>query len=53
MCIRDRLITERKGYEKQLNSGAEYVKSPISGVVSYKVDGLEEDVYKRQVAYKK
>lgn len=36
------LITERKEYEKKLNSGAEYVKSPISGVVSYKVDGLEE-----------
>ncbi len=52
------LINKRKEYEKQLNSGAEYVKSPISGVVSYsgaeyvkspisgvvsyKVDGLED-----------
>lgn len=36
------LIAERKEYEKQLNSGAEYVNSPISGVVSYKVDGLED-----------
>ena len=25
-----------------MNSGAEYVKAPISGIVSYKVDGLEE-----------
>jgi len=36
------LIEERKGYETQLNSGAEYVKAPISGIVSYKVDGLED-----------
>lgn len=36
------LIQERKGYETQLNSGAEYVNAPISGIVSYKVDGLEE-----------
>ena len=36
------LIDERKNYENQLNSGAEYVKAPISGIVSYKVDGLEE-----------
>ena len=26
----------------QLNSGAEYLKAPISGVVSYKVDGYED-----------
>lgn len=36
------LIEERAGYETELNSGAEYVKSPISGIVSYRVDGLEE-----------
>ena len=36
------LIEERKDYESKLNSGAEYVKAPISGIVSYKVDGLEE-----------
>lgn len=36
------LIEERKNYESQLNSGAEYVKAPISGLVSYRVDGLEE-----------
>ena len=36
------LIEERKNYENELNSGAEYVNSSKSGVVSYKVDGLEE-----------
>ena len=36
------LIEERKNYESQLNSGAEYVNAPKSGIVSYKVDGLEE-----------
>lgn len=36
------LIEERKNYENELNSGAEYVNSNKSGVVSYKVDGLEE-----------
>ena len=39
--LRD-LIEERKSYENQLNSGAEYVKAPMSGLVSYRVDGLEE-----------
>ncbi len=37
----NQLINERKNYENQLNSGAEYVTSPVSGIVSYKVDGLE------------
>ena len=36
------LIEERRQYESQLNSGAEYVKAPMSGIVSYRVDGLEE-----------
>lgn len=38
----NQLIEERKKYESQLNSGAEYVIAPMSGIVSYKVDGLEE-----------
>lgn len=37
-----KLIKERSGYENALNSGAEYLKSPVSGVVSYRVDGFEE-----------
>ena len=36
------LIEERKNYETELNSGAEYINSSKSGVVSYKVDGLED-----------
>lgn len=38
----NQLIEERKRYENSLNSGAEYVTSPKSGIVSYKVDGFEE-----------
>lgn len=37
-----KLIEERTEYENQLNSGAEYLKATKSGVVSYRVDGLEE-----------
>ena len=37
-----KLIDERKEYESELNSGAEYVKAPMSGIVSYRVDGLED-----------
>ncbi len=36
------LIDERSNLENELNSGLEYVKSPVSGIVSYRVDGLEE-----------
>lgn len=36
------LYDQRTKLEEQLNSGAEYITAPISGVVSYKVDGLEE-----------
>lgn len=36
------LISQRSKYEEQLNSGSEYIEATVSGVVSYKVDGLEE-----------
>ncbi len=36
-----KLIDERSGYENELNSGSEYIKSPVSGIVSYRIDGLE------------
>lgn len=36
------LIEERSNYENELNSGSEYVTSTRSGVVSYRVDGLED-----------
>ena len=36
------LIEKRNEYENQLNNASEYITAPISGVVSYRVDGLEE-----------
>lgn len=36
------LIEQRSQYENALNSGSEYITSTKSGVVSYRVDGLEE-----------
>lgn len=36
------LVEERSNYENQLNSGSEYIEATRSGVVSYRVDGLED-----------
>ena len=36
------LIQEREKYQSELRTNSEYVKAPISGVVSYRVDNLEE-----------
>ena len=36
------LIRQRSEYENQLNSGTEYLTCTRSGVVSYRVDGLED-----------
>ena len=36
------LIQEREQYENKLKENSEYIKAPISGVVSYRVDNLEE-----------
>ena len=36
-----KLIEEKNGYEAELANNSEYVEAPISGVVSYRVDGLE------------
>lgn len=36
------LIEERSKYENELNNGSEYIKAVRSGVLSYRVDGLEE-----------
>ena len=38
----NKLINERSELEKELFNGSEYVKAPSSGIVSYRVDGLEE-----------
>ncbi len=37
-----KLIEERTSYETKLNSGAEYITAPESGILSYRVDGLED-----------
>ena len=37
-----KLIKEREIYEKQLTNGVLYQKASTSGIVSYRVDGLEE-----------
>lgn len=36
-----KLIEERSSYENTLNSGSEYINAPMSGIVSYRIDGLE------------
>lgn len=38
------LIQEREKYQSQLKANSEYVNAPMSGVVSYRVDGLEEEL---------
>lgn len=37
-----KLIKERNSYENQLKSGSEYQSATIGGVISYRVDGLED-----------
>lgn len=36
------LISQRNALEQTLNDGAQYVNSTISGIVSYRIDGLED-----------
>lgn len=36
------LIDKRNEYATDLNSGSEYISAPQSGIVSYRIDGLEE-----------
>ena len=36
-----KLISKKEKYEKQLQNGSETIKASMSGVVSYRVDGLE------------
>ena len=37
-----KLIAQREEYEEELTEGSEYMTAPVSGVVSYRVDGLED-----------
>lgn len=43
------LISKRSEYEEKLNSGSEYIKATISGLVSYRVDGIEETLQAENV----
>lgn len=36
------LISQRSKLEEKLNSGSEYIEATVSGIVSYKIDGLED-----------
>lgn len=36
------LLSEKEEYENKLNSDSEYIEAPESGIVSYRVDGLED-----------
>ena len=38
------LVKERNALENKLKNGSEYQKAPMSGLVSYRVDGLEESL---------
>lgn len=38
------LTRQKEEYEEKLTQNSEYITSPVSGVVSYKVDGLEESL---------
>lgn len=38
-----KLINQRNSYEEQLKKGAEYITADESGIVSYRVDGLEDE----------
>ena len=38
------LIKQRNGINEQIRNSTKYLSAPISGIVSYKVDGLEEEL---------
>ena len=40
-CLKD-LINQRDELENSLVEDSEYIKAPVSGIVSYRVDGLEQ-----------
>lgn len=45
------LIEERSSYENELNSNAEYITAPMSGIVSYKIDGYEDFFSSKNIDY--
>ena len=46
-----KLIEQRDNYEAQLNNNSEYILAETSGIISYRVDGLEESLKKDDFSY--
>jgi len=46
-----KLIKERSSYETELNSNSEYITAPISGIVTYKIDGYEDFFSSKNIDY--
>ena len=46
-----KLIKERSSYETELNSNSEYITAPISGLVTYKIDGYEDFFSSKNIDY--
>lgn len=44
------LIDERNSYEREINDAKKELKSPIAGLVSYRVDGYEEILTKQSIS---
>ena len=45
------LITEREAYEKQLTNNSEYILAEKSGIISYRIDGLEDSLKMEDFSY--
>lgn len=45
------LISKRDELENKLKNNSEYIKAPISGIVSYRIDGLEETLKTDDFSY--
>ena len=46
-----KLIEKRSSYETELNSNSEYITAPVSGIVSYKIDGYEDFFSSKNIDY--
>lgn len=46
-----KLVNERTSYENQLNNGSRYITADRSGVISYRIDGLEESLKTGDFSY--
>lgn len=46
-----KLVNERTSYENQLNNSSRYITADRSGVISYRIDGLEESLKTGDFSY--